>query len=64
MDEDIIYTKGEGSLIKLEEKKRTHYIPASIVDSDIFKKHFKIGVKNIVELHDGFILIRPKRDDE
>ena len=63
VSKDIIYTKGEASLIKMEANKRGHYIPASIIDSDIYKKYFKDGVKNIVELHDGYIVIRPKEID-
>ncbi len=64
MSKDIIYARGEGSLIKIESNKRGHYIPTSIIDSDIFKNIFKTGVKNVVELHDGYIVIRPKKYDE
>ncbi len=59
-NKDIIYSRGEASLIKLEAKKRGHYLPASVTESDMFKKYFKVGVRNIVELHDGYIVIRPK----
>ncbi len=59
--ENIIYAKGEASFIKLEANKMVHYIPVSVNNNEnIFKKHFKVGVKNTVELHDGFIVIRPK----
>lgn len=53
---------GKASIIKLEGTKKAHYLPSSISSNPNFP--LKENIQNIVELYDGFIIIRPKRKDE
>jgi len=63
MKKDKIIAQAEGKLSSLHDCKKTHYIPKSISENPNFP--LKTGISNIVELYDGFIIIRPKgRDDQ
>lgn len=59
---DKLIASAEGRLIKLEAEKKGHYIPKEISGNPNFP--LKLRETNVVELYDGYIVIRPKGKDD
>ncbi len=62
MTDDKLIATAEGKLIKLDKDKKAHYIPITISENPNFPLKFR--ETNVIELYEGYIIIRPKRDDD
>jgi len=59
---NLLIAKGEGKIIKIREKLQAHYLPVTITGNPNYP--LKLKEKNIVELYENYIIIRPKIQGE
>lgn len=62
MNNSLLLAKDQGSIVKLNKNQQAHFIPKSVRDNPNYPLKFK--EKNIVEMYDGYIIIRPKKTQE